>query len=114
VRIKHEKYGHGIMLEEFESGSGQEVARVIFDAQPGEERMILRSVLSESTAPLIAKAKPARKPAAKKKRAPEPVTDELLVDLAPVRAAQLDAVDVDELPEELKNAAEETAEDEAE
>jgi hypothetical protein len=73
--------------------------------------MILRSVLSESTAPLIAKAKPARKT---RKTKTENVPDELLVDTTPKIGIQLDQVDVDELPEELKNAAEETAEDEAE
>lgn len=105
MRIKHDKYGHGIIAEEFISYGGANVARCVFDARPDEERIILRSVLSESTAamPELAKAvKPARKPRKKKTDIP----DELLVDMTPKIGIQLDALpdelaDRDELPNEL-------------
>lgn len=106
MRIRHDKYGLGVILEEFVSGGGSKVARVIFDFNPDEERTILRSALSDSQTPLpeVAKAK-TRKPRAKKVPTPEPIGDELLVELSrqPVPAIQLDPVDVDELPDELKN-----------
>jgi len=78
-RCKHEKFGLGVCLEEFVSGSGQKVARVIFDACPDEERTILISCLSESTAKLPdAATKPkTRKPRAKKQKV-ETISDDLL------------------------------------
>jgi len=51
-RCKHEKFGLGVRLEEIVSGSGQKVSRVVFDARPDEERVLLLSVLSESNAKL--------------------------------------------------------------
>lgn len=77
-RCKHDKYGLGICLEEFVSGSGAKVARVVFDARPDEERVLLLSVLSESTSPVppAARAKPLRKPRTKKQT--EKISDELL------------------------------------
>lgn len=80
MRVQHEKYGSGVILEEFVSGSGAKVARVIFDARPDEERMMLLSVLSESRAamPAEAKEKPKRKSRAMKDK-PEKVSDALLV-----------------------------------
>jgi hypothetical protein len=104
-------YGTATVISEEVSTSGKAVVRVVLDSN-GEERIFLRDFVTESDTPVPQTAKKARKP--RKKRAPELIPDELLVDLAPVRAAQLDAVDVDELPEELKNATEETAEDDAE
>jgi hypothetical protein len=103
--------GAATVISEEVSTGGKVVVRVLLDSN-GEERVFLREFVTESDTPAPQAAKKARKPRAKK--APEPITDELLIDQAPVRAAQLDAVDVDELPEEFKNAAEETAEDDAE
>jgi hypothetical protein len=78
MRIKHVKYGLGVILEEFVSGGGAKVARVIFDFNPDEERTILRSVLSDSKAPMpeVAKAIRKRKPKVSKV---ERVSDKLLV-----------------------------------
>jgi hypothetical protein len=102
MRIRHEKYGLGVILEEFTSGGGSKVARVIFDARPDEERTILRSVLSDSKAPMpeAAKPTPKRKPRKSKPEAePESVgepADELLV---PEKTAHI-LPQLDELPDE--------------
>jgi hypothetical protein len=79
MRVKHDKFGLGVCLEEFVSGSGQKVARVVFDIRQDEERIILLSALSESNAalPPAAKAKPVPKPRTKKKT--DKISDELLV-----------------------------------
>jgi len=79
-RCKHGTFGLGIVSEEFVSGSGQTVARVVFDARPDEERIILISCLSESNAKLPdAATKPkVRKPRTKKQKV-EAISDELIV-----------------------------------
>lgn len=77
LRVRHSKYGFGLVLAEFVSGGGQKVATVIFDARPEEERTILLSCLSESKEPMpdAAKAKPK---ARMKKEKPAPIPDRLL------------------------------------
>ncbi len=78
LRVKHSKYGVGVVLAEFVSGGGQKVATVIFDIRPEEERTILLSCLSESKEPMpdAAKSKPKARP---KKIKPEKISDRLLV-----------------------------------
>lgn len=79
MRVKHAKFGLGVVLEEFISGGGGRVARVVFDNCPDEEKTILLSVLSESSAaiPEAAKKPKTRKPRSKKEK-PETVSDSLL------------------------------------
>jgi hypothetical protein len=105
-------YGTATVISEEVSTSGKAVVRVVLDSN-GEERIFLRDFVTESDTPvpLIAKAKPARKSRRKKT---EDISDDLLVDTTPKIGIQLDAVDVDELPEELKNAADLSAEEIAE
>ena len=85
LRVKHSKYGFGVVVAEFVSGGGSKVARVIFDFNPDEERTILRSALSDSQTPLPEAAKPApRKP--REQTEPQPESgDELPARTAHIR-----------------------------
>jgi len=102
--------GLATVIGEEISGSGTSVVRVLLDAS-GEERVFLKEFVTESKtpAPEAAKAKPARKPRTRKPK-PEPISDDLLVTPAPPLAVQLDPIDVDELPDELRNEPEVAAE----
>jgi len=94
-----------VIVEEI-SGSGKPVVRVLLD-NGGIEKVFLQEFVTESDkpAPEAAKAKPARKPRTRELK-PEPISDELLVTPAPPPAVQLDPIDVDELPDELRNEPE--------
>jgi hypothetical protein len=79
-RVSHPVFGLGFALAEHISGSGKPASIVVLDFNTTVERTVLDSFLSASAAslPEAAKAKPKRKPRAKKTEL-EPISDSLLV-----------------------------------
>jgi hypothetical protein len=96
--------GFATVVSEETSNGGKPVVRVLLDSN-GEERVFLRAFVTESDTPIPQAAKKARKPR-KKTPKPEPISDALLIELSPTPAVLLDPVDIDELPDELKNEPE--------
>jgi len=106
--------GLATVVGEEVSNGGKAIVRVALDSN-GSERAFLREFVTESKTPVPPAAKtnkPARKPR-KKKAEVEPISDELLVTPDPPPAIQLDPLDIDEPPEELKHEPERAYDSEA-